>query len=215
MEFLAGLSSILILAIIGMADQLRKFYRDKKIKKWVSWVVVYDAPYSPSASGHDMPIWMYIHNAQIKLNIQEEYRISSDEEWQFVKEIVQELQNNLMQSYFKGHLGVIKSKYEIRGEHYFMYKLGEFLEKHERDHEFLGYDMRNYCDPDYSLTDFSIAYFKLYYVVYLFCKKCKPLNESGMRYSNKMLLEWIEEKIQTANGKEGEICSVENVRKRF
>ena len=200
MDFLAALCSILIFAIICMADKFRFYYREKKLKEFVSWIVVYNTPLVHS---HDMPLWMYVHNAQVRLDIPEEYRISNDEEWRFVREIIQEFQNDLMQSYFKGNLGVPKSKYYITEEYYFMYRLEEFLESHHRDHEFLGYNMRTYgSDSSYFLTGFSVAYYKLYYVIYLFCKNCKPLNESGMRYSDKVLLEWIEEKIQTANRKE-------------
>lgn len=202
-RFMAVLVFVLILVVIFIVGKLREYYREKKIKELVSWIEVYDAPYSHCSHGHDMPLWMYIHNAQIKLNTQKEHRICNEEEWKFVKEIIQEFQNDLMQSYFKGNLGVPKSKYYITKEYYFMYRLERFLEGHLRDHEFLGYDMETYnCNSDYSLTEFSVAYYKLYYVVYLFCKNCKPLNESGMRYSDKVLLEWIEKKIQTERKEE-------------
>lgn len=200
MKFLAILCSILIFTVICMADQLRKCHREKTLKKFVSWAVVYN---SYLVYSHDMPLWMYIHNAQIKLCIHKEYRISSDEEWRLAKEILQEFQTDLMQTYFKGNLRLPKSKYEITGEHFFMYRLEHFLESHLRDSEFLGYDMRTYGgDSSYFLTDFSVVYYKLYYVIYLFCKNCKPLNESGMLYNDRVFLEWIEGKIQTANRKE-------------
>lgn len=202
MEFLAYLAAILIFAIICMADKLKKFYQEKKIKNWVSWVVVYN---TLAVSSHDMPLWMYIHNAQIKLGIDERYRISTDEEWKFAKEIIQEFQNNLMQSYFKGNLGLIKSKYVIYGEDYFMYKLGSFLEEHQCDYEFLGYKMHKerisykkygswggeLFDASYVISDFSVVYHKLYHTVYMFCKNCKSLNENGLRYSNGEFLKEI------------------------
>lgn len=197
-RFMAVLAYVLILAIIFIIGKLREFYREKNIKELVSWIVVDN---TLCVRSHDMPLWMYVHNAQNKPWVKEEYRISSDKEWGFAKEIIQEFQNDLMQAYFKGNVRVRKSKYVITEEYYFMYSLEGFLESHLDDYKFLGYDMRTYgSNRSYCLTDFSIAYRKLYYIVYLFCKNCKPLNESGMRYSNERLVECIEAQIKRKEG---------------
>lgn len=182
---LIGVVIILVFVVIVMAFKMRELYREKQLHRWVSWIMVSNA------------LWTYISDAQHELGINKEYRISYEQEWDIVKEILEEFQSYTAQSYFKGCLKTIKSKYEISGEHYFMLLLQSFLREHECDNKFLDYDMhkKRICykeygsdqswnrpyDATYTLTDFAIIYHKLYYVSHVYCKNCQSINESEMR----------------------------------
>ena len=115
-----------------------------------------------------------------------------------VKDILSEFQKELIQDYFSNKLKIVKSKYDIPGEHYFMFALTSFLEDHQCDYDFQGNPMhkdtlsyKRYgdwggpCyDATYSLTDFALVYHKLYYVAYLFCKSSEIFNPKGVAFRN-------------------------------
>ena len=115
-----------------------------------------------------------------------------------VKDILAEFQKELIQDYFNNNLKIIKSKYAIPAEHYFMFALTSFLEDHQCDHDFHGNAMQKErlsykrygdwggpCyDATYSLTDFALVYHRLYYVAYLFCRSSKILNPNGVAFQN-------------------------------
>ena len=147
---------------------------------------------------HSLPLYSYIANAQIKLNIPSEYKIGGTNEWDIVKNILTEFQKELIQDYFNSNLKIVKSKYVIPGEHYFMFALTSFLEDHQCDYDFQGNNMRKEqlsykrygdwggpCyDATYSLTDFALVYHKLYYITYLFCKRSEIFNPKGVAFQN-------------------------------
>ena len=199
-ELLAPIIFILVFVFIFLFLKLREFYRDRSLRYLVGWSV--------STDNHircNISLSAYILNAQIKLSLPQEHRISGSVETDYMKEILAEYQRDLSQSYFKGHLKVIKSKYAVSGEHYFMYTLQRFLEGHQCDYEFLGHDMRKkrleykrygdwggpLYDSTYSLTDFAIVYHKLYYIAYLFCKNSKITNPNGDTYQDDEFLKEI------------------------
>lgn len=188
-SFLSVLLSICLFVAVIAVGKWRELSRQQELKDLVAWSVV---------SGDGIPLWAEVSNAQIKLGIQKDYCIFGDDEWEFVKEILQEYRKNLTQSYFNGSLLIIKSKYAIHGEHYFMFSLYEFLSKHQCDYQFLGHDMhkeiisyKSYgesfsagSDATYTLTDFAVVFHKMSYITYLFCKNSKIANPNGDAFCN-------------------------------
>ena len=172
----------LILTIVFMVPKLRELYSESNLRKLVSWIMI----------NHDLPLWTYIKDAQYKYEIKKEHRITDEHDWEIVQDILRQFQADIGQSYFKGNLKQIKSKYVISGEHYFMVLLCSYLMEHQCDREFLGYDMHKETlsykeygswggqlfDATYALTDFAIIYHKLYYIACVFCKNCPTLMKS-------------------------------------
>ena len=184
----------MILIIVCLAIRVKEYSKLRTLHDLVVWCVTNKM----DVYSHSMPLYSYIANAQIKMNVQSEYRISGSNEWDMVKDILTEFQKELTQDYFSNNLKIVKSKYVIPGEQYFMFALTSFLEGHQCDHDFQGNDMykdrmsyKRYgdwggpCyDATYSLTDFALVYNKLYYVAYLFCKNSKIFNSNGKLFQN-------------------------------
>ena len=207
---------ILIIITIIAITKWHDYSQERKLKELVSWCLIKEKPYELLMHAHDLPLWAYISNAQINLQVSQKYRIEGDEEWGFVKEILEEYQKDLTRSYFKGHLRMIKSKYAIDGDVYFMLTLQSFLNDHQCEYKFLDHDMhaetvsyKRYgdwggpCfDATYSLTDFAVTYHKLYYTTYLFCKNSKITNPSGESFQNERFIKDIldAQQIQLSRG---------------
>ena len=200
MEYpLAYILAIFILAAIVAFSKWRELSKEIKLRDLVSWSVVRTKPYELLVHAHDLPLWSYISNAQIKFKLPQEYRISGDDEWDYAKEILEEYQKDLIQSYFKGHLKLIKSKYEVRGEDYFMCSLYAFLSEHQCDYEFLGHDMHsdrlNTGSPTtYAQTDFAIVLHKMHYITYMYCRGNEILRSLVPEWNEKNLKEILDTK---------------------
>ena len=175
--------------------------REKKLKAIVAWC----ATDNSNTFRYNLHLWEYILNAQIKLNLLPEYRISTDKEWNLAKDIIKGFQRDITQKYFSNQLSIPTSKYVIAGETYFMYLLQGYCEEHQCDYGFLGYDMHKETisyksygswggllyDATYSLTDFAMVLHKLYYISYMHCKKSSPLNPNGEYWSGEHSIEEI------------------------
>lgn len=175
--------------------------REKKLKEVVAWC----ATDNSNIFRCNLHLWEYISKAQIKLNLLPEYRISTDEEWIFSKDIIKGFQKDVTQKYFSNQLSIPTSKYVISEETYFMYLLQTYLKQHQCDYDFLGYDMHKETishksygswggplyDATYALTDFAVVLHKLYYISYMHCKNSSPLNPNGEYWSNEHSIEDI------------------------
>lgn len=175
--------------------------REKKLKAVVAWCVTDNS----NTFRCNLHLWEYISNAQIKLKLLQEYRISTEEEWDLVKEIIKGLQKDITQKYLNNQISIPTSKYVIPDETYFMYLLQEYCEKHQCDYTFLGYDMHKETvsyqsygswggqlyDATYGLTDFAVVLHKLYYISYMHCKNSTPLNPNGKYWTNERSIENI------------------------
>lgn len=177
-ELITSLTFLLVVIFYFLISKLREFYKVKSLRDLVAWSV---------NGGNGIPLWAEISNAQNRLKIQKEYCIYSDDEWDYVREIVDEYRKDLMFSYFKGDFIVIKSKYVISGECYFMASLYAFLSEHQCDYKFLGHDMHEKIveqngnwgeihNVTYSLTEFAIVLHKMHYITYMYCKEDKRLS---------------------------------------
>ena len=173
---------ILIAAFVITLTKLYGYSAEKKLRNLVAWSV--------SGASRDLPLWQYISNAQIDLGIKGEYRITGDTEWEFARKILEEYQKYLSKSYFDDRLELIKSKYVIPEDHYFMFTLQHFLEDHQCDYTFIGYEMHEDTisykqygswggprfNAKYALSEFSVVYHKLYLISYLSYMKSNVLN---------------------------------------
>lgn len=196
--FIAYIFCVFIFVAIVAFSKWRELSRERKLRELVAWSIIPDHPFG-NISGHDLPLWSYISNAQIEFKLPQEYRISGDDEWDYAKEIIEEFLRNLTHSYFKGKLTLIKSKYEVRGEDYFMCSLYAFLSEHQCDYEFLGHNMHsdllNTSSPTtYAQTDFATALHKMHYITYMYCRRSEILKYLVPEWNEKNLQEILDTK---------------------
>ena len=195
-SFLAMLLCIFIFVAIIAFRKWHEYLMAQKLRDLVSWIV----------HAHDLPLWSYISNAQITLQLTQEYRITGDDGWEFAKKILEEYQKDLTQSYFRGHLRIPKSKYVISGEAYFMLTLYAFLSDHQCDDKFLNHEMhkervsyKSYgstfsagFDATYALTDFAIVLHKMHYITYMYCRGNEILKPFVSEWNEKNLREILD-----------------------
>lgn len=179
-ELLAPIIFILVFVFIFIFSKLREFYRDRSMRELVAWSVTTDDNTRCNLSLSD-----YIVKAQNKLSLPQEYRISSDVERNYMNDILAAYQKDLTQSYFKGYLKMIKSKYVVPGEVYFMYSLYTFLSDHQCDYEFLKHNMHKerifykeygswgatHFDATFAVSDFAIVLHKMHYITCVYCRR--------------------------------------------
>lgn len=194
-----GVISALILIVfwVGyfLVTKYRKLSWKNELSERVSWIV--------SDKKRDMSLWKYVWNAQNHCKIAEQYRIATDEEWQLVREILEEFKKDLSRNYFDGVLKApIKSKYVINEEQYLMLYLCSFLKERQCNGEFLGYEMHdeiiehNYYgysnfSATYRISDFAVVYHKLLYIAYVVCKTSNGINIDGQFYYNESSIEEV------------------------
>lgn len=200
---LSMLFSVFVFVAIIAFEKWHKYSQEQQLRDLIAWSV--------SADNHsrcNLSLSEYIGNAQIKLSLPQECRISGSVEMDYMKEILTEYQKDLSQSYFKGRLRLIKSKYVVRGETYFMFALYAFLSDHQCDYQFLGHDMHQETvsykrygdwggplfDATYSLTDFAVVYHKMHYITYMYCRGNDILRDFVPEWNEKNLKEILDTK---------------------
>lgn len=198
-ELITSLTLLLVVIFYFLFLKLRELHKVNSIRNLVAWSVVRSRPNELLIYAHDLPLWSYISNAQIGFNLPHKYRITGDEEWGYAKEILEEYQKDLTQSYFKGHLKMIKSKYVVRNEDYFMLALYSFLSEHQCDYEFLGHGMHSdRFNTDslttYAQTDFATALHKMHYITYMYCRGNDILRDFVPEWNEKNLKEILDTK---------------------
>lgn len=191
--------SILVFLVIIAFKKWYEYSKSQALKNMVSWSVT---------GGDGIPLWTKVSNSQINLKLSAEYCITGDEEWAYAKEIIEEYKQDLMRSYFRGNLIIIKSKYAVSGENYFMAALYAFLSDHQCDYEFLKYDMHKervsykeygswggtLFDATYSLTEFALVFHKMHYITYMYCRRNDILNGYVPEWNEKNLKEILDTK---------------------
>lgn len=203
-HILALLFSIFVLLAIVAFSKWRELSKERKLRELVSWSAIGD--YCPTLGRYS-----YVHellfavwNAQYIDSVDKKYRITEAEK-EYVIEVIEAYQKDIARSYFKGHLKLIKSKYEVRGEGYFMLALYGFLSEHQCDYEFLGHDMhkeqisyKRYgesfsagSDATYALTDFAVVLHKMHYITYMYCRSNEILKPFVPEWNEKNLKEIV------------------------
>jgi len=185
-----GISLALVAFSIYALYKLRQYRQKENLRQLVAWCVSKDRHIRA-----ELELWHYVSNAQLEF-VSEEYRISGESEWQYARQILQDYISNLTEAYFHDSLCVLKSKYVISGNDFFMDKLYSYLRNHQCDYTLCGHDMHKETlsfenhgmwggmlfDATYALSDFGIVYHKLYYISCLYCKASPILNPKNEPY---------------------------------
>lgn len=165
-ELFTAITFVLGISLAFSLEKLIEYYGEKKISDFVSWTL--------SEKRRDYNLTNYIYAEQCELGLPDNYKISEEREWDYVRKILNEYQKNLAKDFFDGKLSVIRSKYSIPEDKYFIFTLQGFLADHECDHKFICYDMYKHIDSDNTshykeveLSEFSVVYHKLYLISYL------------------------------------------------
>lgn len=201
-SILLGIFTLIAIVAFGKWKEL---IREKKLKELVEWSAIGD--YSPALgrNSYTSDLYIAIHNAQFNEAIDKKYRFTEGEK-QYILEIIDAYQKDIMRSYFKGSLRLIESKYVVSGETYFMAAMYSFLSEHECDYTFLGHDMhkervfyKSYgesfssgSESIYSLTDFALTFHKIHYVTYMYCKHNKILESYVPEWNEKSIREILD-----------------------
>lgn len=192
------------LSIIAF-ERWRELSQEKTLRELVTWAALGDHCPTIDRNSYISELLIAILNAQYNDALDPKHQITEDIEKQYVAEILNEYRQNLMRSYFKGHLHPIKSKHSLSGEDYFMLSLVDFLKDHQCEESFLGHDMRKErlvykrygdwggpCyDATYSITDFSVVYHKVYLIAYLYCKNNRRINPDGNYFNSEKFIKEI------------------------
>lgn len=202
---LAMLLSVFIFVAIIAFGKWHEYTQAQKLRDLVSWSAIGD--YSPALgrNSYVQELLFAVLNAQYNEVIDKKYRIT-EEEKQYVIEIIEDYQRDIMRSYFKGHLKMINSKYVILGKDYFMLMLYTFLSEHQCDYKFLEHDMhkervfyKSYgssfsagFDATYALTDFAVVFHKMYYIAYMYCKGNDTLKKFVPEWNGKNIKEILD-----------------------
>jgi hypothetical protein len=160
-----GIIRVSLLAICFLIYIGVKYYKQKRLFEFAAWPVT--SPIRDLVGEIEM--------AESRYSIPPQYRINKATEQDFVDEILREYQSHIAKLYYSNRLQLIKSKYVLTAEDYFMASLHDFLsDKSESimfsDH-FLYRSKNDGNKPKHIMTDFGIAFYKLYYITRTYCKQ--------------------------------------------
>lgn len=183
-----GLISAFILLFICVSiwafTTWRKLKNTERLKELVTWSV-----FESDGARWNIPLWAHLKNAQIH-NVSEQYRITGDEEWEIVKEIIERYQKELTQSYFDGRLWNLKSIYGIDGKDYFLYMLYVYL------CENADYGQNTvFCLRNNEIGNRNIVFHKMRYITYMYCKGNLALQNNVPVWNESVLKEVLDDDI--------------------
>lgn len=185
---------LLFLLALSLGYCIYKLYLYKqqlKLQYLVAWSVTTHCSSAPSIRP-GLDLIDYIHRAQMNLKIPSCYCFTQQSELDFVDLLLKEYQRSITQAFFNHSLQLPKYKKSLSGEQFFMYMLYMTLNQHQCDSYYLNHAMhtkrlsyiegglwgvQNY-DATYLLSDFALTYYKLYYVVSLFCQNDPLLSQN-------------------------------------
>lgn len=118
----------------------------------------------------------------------EAYAIT-DDDWPHIRKIIEAFQLHTARRYLKGELRIIKRKNaELTVKDYSMLWLYEFFCNESYKSTPLEKYMRWNSEDNGKLSDFAVAYYKLYYAVYVYCKNSEAINPGGYNYRDELFL---------------------------
>ena len=170
-----GLVSVYVFLSIIAFYKWFLYAKDKQFLDMCSWSVI-GRSMGQTSYVRDQVIEVF--NAQFDNDIEEQYRLSYEKDYEIVVKIVKDFQLDFMRSFFHGRRLVVKSKYSIYPNVYFILALYIFL----CDHQY-----------DYSETDKKLVYRKVNYITYMYCKNNKALQNYVPSWNERCLRESIDE----------------------
>lgn len=163
----------------------RKVKKMERLKESVAW--------STNESDDirwNIPLWGHFKNAQNRSNVSEKYRISGDEEWQAVKNIISRYQQELARSYFDGRLWALDSIYGIDGRDYFIYMLYIYLCENESYGQHTVFRLRSN-----EIGNRNTVFYKMFYITYMYCKSSQALQKNVPSWNEGRLKEILDKEI--------------------
>lgn len=178
---------LVIVYFIWSIDIIRKYFKRKDVFEWISWCL-----FETSSQVN------ILHNNQNHYLDEDIEKIDFDDKLkkEYTVSILKEYRKELVRNYFKDNIKIVKSKYDLDGEDYFLSTFCEYLGNHQCDENLGNYkmhdDLKTYkyaqfnsssSSSTYYLSDFGGFYFKLFYIVYASCYNSKVLNPKGQYYT--------------------------------
>ena len=157
-----------------------KYSKEQQLRELISWSAIGD--YSPVLGRYSYvsePVSTML-NAQYNEAIGIKYRITKEER-KYVIEIIEEFQQDIMRSYFRGQRIVIKSKYAVLKKDYFLFALYVFLCDHQ---------------SKYESSDFAVVFHKMHYITYMYCKSSTILKDHVPSWNERNLKEILDTKLK-------------------
>lgn len=167
---------ILFIVAIIVIPKLIQSNRDETLKKQVAWTTTTSNSWdSPRA----LELWQYVYNIQNRYVSDNKYRISSKEEWEMAKNIIEKCRAELSADFSQNRVHSTQSTAALTPEEYFVFSLSYFLSQHKTKTSLDGkilyneIDRKNFkdggVDISYDITNFGIVFHKLRYITSLYC----------------------------------------------
>lgn len=182
--------ALIVLVAIFVVPKLVQNGRDQSLKEQVAWTTTTSSEWdSPRA----LELWQYIHNFQNRYSVEDKYRISTKDEWDIAKSLIEKCRSDLAADFSQNRVQSTKYTADLTPEEYFVFSLSYFLSENQTKTVFLGqimyieidrvsYSAWSY-DATYSITDFGMVFHKLRYITSLYCLD-HPRIKSMIGYMN-------------------------------
>lgn len=168
--------AIIVLILVFVVPKLIQNGRDQSLKEQVAWTTTTSNSWdSPRA----LELWQYIHNIQNRYRVEDKYKISTKEEWDIAKSLIEKCRSELASDFLQNRVQSTKYTSALTPEEYFIFSLSYFLSENQTKKELLGHKMYieidrvSYSawsyDATYSITEFGMVFHKLRYITSLYC----------------------------------------------
>jgi hypothetical protein len=186
----------LILFIVYLICKQHKLGTEKRKKEYVCQIIHGDWQIDHYHTDYN---FSYFEMIQRHLKVADKYKFTKNDEKQVMR-VFEEFKNNLSEEYFSNRIGLPKTKFVLDNNTFLFYSLYIFLDKkycstcfcenpmHKETITLEYYSTDGYCGT-YTVTEFAIVVFKLFYTSYIFCKNSKILNPKGEFFKNESHIE--------------------------
>lgn len=179
----AGIAAIYIFLSFIAFGKWYEYKKEKELQEFITWAVTGGC----RPNSYYGELLYAIRCAQNNSSIDESCRICDDIELEYVLEIIEKYQIDLMRLYLKGYPISVESKYVLYENEYFMFTFYEFLSRHQSDYEFAGHEMS---------SDFGTTLHKLHYIAFVYCKNNEKLKNKVGYWTESELKNVIYERVK-------------------
>ena len=184
MEALWGLVPLGIIFIAFFVSKFYNYIQQENIKNKVAACI------QGYIGGHSSPIDV-INEAQHQLNIAFKYQIGTAD-MEYAKLIIELYRKELNKKFLNNTLRLDRYITKMTDTEYFFLTFHSFLRKHDCDTSLSGKDLLNLKQKEslgmwgaqryraeYTLTEFGVVFYKLYYVTLLYCETNPSINNEN------------------------------------